>query len=147
MTDDLKALRAAAEVGMQYNASTSTQHPTIAGEGWRIRVGRTFLRRGINEGEFEFSCTVTGETEESMRKDGLQRIISGLGMVYGMKKLPEERDGVRDAALSIAKAALEKIGQWCFGWDGDCGVTKAADDALAEIDAAMAAQQGGKGGE
>lgn len=36
--------------------------------------------------------------------------------------------------LDIARKALEEISDWKFGWDGDCGVTKRADDALAAID-------------
>lgn len=34
-------------------------------------------------------------------------------------------------ALKIARDALEKISNWSFGWDGDCGVAAFADEALA----------------
>lgn len=37
--------------------------------------------------------------------------------------------------LDLARKALEEISDWKFGWDGDCGVTKRADEALAAIDA------------
>jgi len=49
---------------------------------------------------------------------------------------PSEQDKL-DAALKIARAGLEKISQWRFGWDGDCGVTKAAEDTIEAIDAAI----------
>jgi len=41
-------------------------------------------------------------------------------------------------AILAAREALEKISVWKFGWDGDCGVTRVADDALEAIDAALA---------
>jgi hypothetical protein len=43
-------------------------------------------------------------------------------------------------AILAAREALEKISVWKFGWDGDCGVTRVADDALEAIDAALAKQ-------
>lgn len=37
--------------------------------------------------------------------------------------------------LKIAIKALEDVSDWKFGWDGDCGVTRCADEALAAIEA------------
>lgn len=38
-----------------------------------------------------------------------------------------------DSKLKIAVDALKTISTWRFGWDGDCGVTAVADEALAAI--------------
>jgi len=37
--------------------------------------------------------------------------------------------------LKIAIKALEDVSTWTFGWDGDCGVTRCADEALSAIEA------------
>lgn len=37
--------------------------------------------------------------------------------------------------LKIAVKALEDVSTWTFGWDGDCGVTRCADEALSAIEA------------
>lgn len=64
---------------------------------------------------------------------GLYDFVVGVGdLVYA---IPHSGAG---AALGIAHKALEKISTWSFGWDGDCGVRNVADDALADIEAALA---------
>jgi hypothetical protein len=94
-------------------------------------------------------CTDTGWISPDVI---LLRIEQLKASVDPVRKVPawatpgtsKQPDSERDAALKIATDALKEISEWRFGWDGDCGVTKAADRALTAIDAAMAAQQGEK---
>ena len=62
----------------------------------------------------------------------------------GTELVAQKPDSGCDAALKIATEALEEIRNWLFSWDGDCGVSRRAENALLDIDAAMDAQQGEK---
>jgi hypothetical protein len=54
--------------------------------------------------------------------------------------MSQSNDSGLEARIEKLRAALQRVSETRFGWDGDCGVVSVADDALSEDDAALANQ-------
>lgn len=105
-------------------------------KSWRMRA--LTLARKFNSPVMSFKdCQHLVDAEISDLRAENERLRAALAAAEA--KLA---DSGRNAALKIATEALEEIRNWLFSWDGDCSVSRRAENVLLDIDAAMAAQQG-----